>query len=68
MMITVGRLRTLKDRDILNDGIMPDAVVAMPESPLLHPTHGEPASHQDVQYLRAVEILLKRQNDFEQNY
>lgn len=63
LMITVGRLRTLKGRDILNDAIMPDEVVAVPESPILQPTRGEPASYQDVQYLRAVEILLKRQND-----
>jgi carboxyl-terminal processing protease len=68
LMITGGRLRTLKGRDILNDAIMPDEVVAAPESPILNPSRGEPASHQDVQYLRAVEILLKRQNGFGQNY
>jgi carboxyl-terminal processing protease len=60
LMITVGRLRTLKGRDILNNAIVPDEVVAAPESPVLQPTRGEPASHQDVQYLRAIAILSSK--------
>lgn len=60
LMITVGRLQTLKGRDILNDAIMPDEVGAAPESPILHPTRGEPASHQDVEHLRAISILSSK--------
>jgi carboxyl-terminal processing protease len=60
LMITMGRLQTLKGRDILNDAIMPDEVVVSPESPILQPARGEPASHQDIQYLRAVEILSNK--------
>jgi carboxyl-terminal processing protease len=57
VMPTLGRLETIGGRDVLDDGIAPDVAVSTATSPVIDESV-EVASSDDVQYRRAVEILI----------
>ena len=58
LVVTLGKLFTPNKRDILISGIEPDILVNTTSSPWLD-SNVEPASSEDIQYLKAVEQLKK---------
>ena len=56
IIVTLGKLFTPNGRDILALGIEPDILINATSSPLLDPNI-DPASSEDIQYLKAVEQL-----------
>lgn len=55
---TLGRLETLTGRDVLDEGVEPDLVVSQPTSPVVDGAYPV-AGPDDLQYRRAVELLLE---------
>lgn len=64
LMITIARAQTVKGRDILTEGIMPDEIVAAPEELLKQPWPPAAAPAGDRPYHRAVEKLLQKKKLF----
>lgn len=58
IVVTLGKLFTPNGRDILTSGIEPDILSDAIASPWLNPNI-EPASSEDIQYLKAIEQLKK---------
>lgn len=64
LIITIGRAQTVKGRDILTEGIMPNEIVTSPEELLAQPWPPVTAPANDRPYHRAVEKLLQKKKLF----
>ena len=57
LVVTLGSLQTLEGRELLHNGVLPEVLLEVPESPVLAPAIGV-ATAKDAQYQKAVAILL----------
>lgn len=55
LTIPIGKIRTLKGREILNKGITPNVIVDLNLSPILNSHKIEPTSQQDLQFQKAID-------------
>lgn len=56
LVVTISHLETLEGKKILGEGITPDVLQPMKESPILLPEKVKPASIKDLQFMRGISL------------